>query len=525
MSTQAASTTSYDEIPFPTQPLQQSHPDRLAGVARLFGLNPPPVERCRVLEVGCGTGANLIPMAERHPGSRFVGIDIAGSQLAAGQIAIDALGLTNISLRQASIAGLDPSLGPFDYIICHGVFSWITPELQDQLLALIKARLAPAGVAYVSYNTYPGWHFRGVIRQLACQHTPADAPPAQRIERARHLLEFFSYALGEEPAPIAELLKHDIDVALQQEDGYLFHEYMEDENHPLYFHQFNDRAVAHGLQYLGEATPAMMFGANFGPAVEQQLLSISSDVIAIEQHMDLIRNRAFRQTLLCHQGFPIKRFLSAESLAGLYLAGKIHPESVACDLQSNQPERFVTASNSVITTPSPAVKAALFVLGARWPRAIGFGELVEAASQQLGNPSQGISAEDRRNLGDNLVQCLAVGLIDLYAAPDDFVTEVSQYPRASRLAALQARLTANVTNRRHQALTLDEVTQNALPFLDGQHDREALLGALIKAVDEGRLSILLNGIPASRGESVSGILKNALDQSLTRLASEALLVG
>jgi methyltransferase-like protein len=243
--------------------------------------------------------------------------------------------------------------------------------------------------------------------------------------------------------------------------------------------------------------------------------------------MDLLRNRGFRQTLLCHDDVPLTRFLSSASLEGLHLCGRIHPESVACDVRSHEVERFVTASNSVVATPSPVFKTALFQLGSLWPRSIVFGDLVARVANYLGaagHPVE-ISAQERRNLGDNLVQCMAMGLINLHSDDDAFVTHISEFPRASSLSCVQAGYTDIVTNRRHKPVKLDEVTQNLLPYLDGKHDRAALLEELSTAVSEGRLSILVNGLPATRGEAVTDILRKSLEDSLLLLASNALLIA
>lgn len=527
MSTQTASLNSYDELPFPSQPLPHTHPDRLASVARLFGLQAPSIATCRVLELGCGAGGNLIPMADRLPRATFVGIDYSQRQIETGRQAIASLGLKNIELKHQDIADFDASLGQFDYVICHGVFSWVTADLQEKVLAIAKAHLVPHGVAYISYNTYPGWHQRNVLRELAWNRTPADRPPAERAARARELFQFFSHALAGDPSPAARLLKGEIDLVLPHDDAYLFHDYLENENQPLYFHEFVARAAVHGLQYLGEAAPMLMFAANFGQVVEDQLMSIGGDVISIEQHMDLLRNRGFRQTLLCHDDVTLTRFLSSASLEGLHLCGRIHPESVACDVRSHEVERFVTASNSVIASPAPVVKTALFQLGSLWPRSIAFGDLVARVAEYLGTAGQPfeISAQERRNLGDNLVQCMAMGLINLHSEDDAFVTHISEFPRASSLACVQAGYTDKVTNRRHKPVKLDEVTQNLLPYLDGKHDRAALLQELSTAVSEGRLSILVNGLPATRGEAVTGILRKSLEDSLLLLAANALLIA
>ena len=93
--------TPYDRVPYPGLPFAQTHPDRLATLAILFGLAPAPVTGCRVLELGCGDGGNLIPMAFEQPGSEFLGIDLARSGIEQGRRAIESLGLPNIRLEQA----------------------------------------------------------------------------------------------------------------------------------------------------------------------------------------------------------------------------------------------------------------------------------------------------------------------------------------------------------------------------------------------------------------------------------------
>lgn len=147
---------SYDETPYPGRAYAHPHPDYMAVLATLLGLNPPPVACCRVLEIGCASGANLIPMALSLPGASFIGIDISPRQIAEGQRTIDALGLTNITLLVRDLQEVGDELGQFDYIIAHGVYSWAPAPVRDRLMALTKRCLAPNGIAYISYNTYPG---------------------------------------------------------------------------------------------------------------------------------------------------------------------------------------------------------------------------------------------------------------------------------------------------------------------------------------------------------------------------------
>lgn len=152
--------TSYDEIPYSDNCFPYTHPDHLATVATFHGLTPPPVRNCRVLELGCARGGNIIPMALGLPEGRFLGIDLSSRQIAEGRSIIEKLGLQNIDLQTLGITDIGENSGLFDYIVCHGVYSWVPDQVRDKILAICSENLAPSGVAYVSYNTYPGWHER-----------------------------------------------------------------------------------------------------------------------------------------------------------------------------------------------------------------------------------------------------------------------------------------------------------------------------------------------------------------------------
>src|SRR5215467_8994536 len=113
--------TRYDELPYPGLAFAETHPDRLATMATLFGMTPAPVEGCRVLELGCGDGGNLIPMAFTLPKSCFTGLDLAGTAIARGRSLLGALDLSNIRLLHLDLLDVSIDFGEFDYIIAHGL--------------------------------------------------------------------------------------------------------------------------------------------------------------------------------------------------------------------------------------------------------------------------------------------------------------------------------------------------------------------------------------------------------------------
>jgi len=294
--------TTYDEVPYGSHAFSQSHPDRMATIGRLFGLSPAAVDQCRVLELGCASGGNLIPMAFCLPQSEFVGVDLSGRQVEVGQKTIRDLGLKNVRIEHASILDVDDSYGTFDYVVCHGVYSWVPADVQDKILAIASANLTPRGVAYISYNTYPGWHMRGMLRHMMLYHVRQFKGTQQRIDQAKALIDFLARNVPTENNPYGLLLKSELGLIGRVADWYLFHDHLEEVNEPVYFHQFAERAGIHGLQYLGESDFGTMLTSKFPKEVAETLSKINKNIVSTEQYMDFLRNRQFRQTLLCHKG-------------------------------------------------------------------------------------------------------------------------------------------------------------------------------------------------------------------------------
>ncbi len=323
--------TSYDLVPYESHPFPQTHPDRLATIATLLGLRPTAINRCRVLELGCAAGGNLIPMALGLPESTFIGVDLSKVQVDEGLEMVGALGLTNIQLKQQSILDVEPALGKFDYIICHGVYSWVPDHVQDKILNICKDNLAANGVAYVSYNTYPGWHMRGMIRDMLKYHAKQFIEPAMRVKQARNLLDFLVKSVTPEDSPYSRLLTGEVEGFRRSSDSYLFHEHLEDVNEPIYFFQFAERAAARGLKYLAEVDLRVMVPGNFPAEVSNVLHMLSYDLIHLEQYMDFLRNRMFRQTLLCHKNVQANYALRGEQLAAFHVASPAKPARAPAD--------------------------------------------------------------------------------------------------------------------------------------------------------------------------------------------------
>src|SRR4051812_18981184 len=245
--------TSYEEIPYESTPIHDAHPDVMATSALLLGLDPPAVPTSRVLELGCSTGGNLITIALSFPHAHFVGIDLSPKQIARGQTIIDTLGVKNVSLHAKSILDINPDFGQFDTIICHGVFSWVPQDVRTKILSICSKNLSPTGLAYVSYNTYPGWHIRGMVREMLNYHVRDIAEPRQRISEARTFIDLLAKTVRDPDGPYGKLLAREADMVRAAPDSYLYHEHLEQDNRPLYFHQFAGLCAAANLDFIAES--------------------------------------------------------------------------------------------------------------------------------------------------------------------------------------------------------------------------------------------------------------------------------
>jgi len=522
--------TTYDELPYINRAFPQTHPDRLATLARLFGLEPPDIGTCRVLELGCASGDNLIPMALELPKARFVGIDLSARQIGEGQSQVRALGLTNIELRQFNIADVDASWGMFDFVISHGIYSWVPAPVRERLLAICRDNLARNGVAYVSYNTLPGWHMRGMVRDMMIYHAMAFPGAAAKVRQARGLIDFLAQSAPANSA-YGMALRQELEAIKNEPDAYLFHDHLEENNEPFYFHQFADAAKRHGLEYLGEADFNEMLMSNFPPKVAETLRQVATDAIRMEQYMDFLRNRMFRQTLLVHQGAAIRRNLDGLALKGLLVTSSIRPESPEPVLAEGASEVFHTASETKHTITDALTKSALVQLAQRWPRGLPFEELAALSHASLrqgaGVARVALSTEDLRSFGDRMLHAYAARVAELRVAEPRLVAAVSARPVASPLARLQAERGTAVTNLRHEPVVLPDLPRRMLPLLDGTRDIDALVAEIVKLAQDGRIGVREQGggPMVSDPARLQQILRQSVIDNLAKIAYVALLLA
>jgi methyltransferase-like protein len=232
-------------------------------------------------------------------------------------------------------------------------------------------------------------------------------------------------------------------------------------------------ARAHGLEYLSESRLSAMAPTNFGAEAERALAAIATDIVELEQFMDYLRSRTFRETLLHHAGRTASYTLEPATLEGLYVTGGLVPKTPKVVLDPKVSQAFETRANFPFSSEHPLVKAALSCLAKAFPGSIRFETLVERAVEQLklarvAGADDRDQAKDRAVLGRMLLQLFTTSdAIELWATPPDFTLTPGVRPVASGYARRQALRHEPITTRRHDSTALSDEDRAVLHRLDG----------------------------------------------------------
>jgi SAM-dependent methyltransferase/methyltransferase-like protein len=482
-------------------------------------MTPPPLADARVLELGCAGGGNLMALAQVLPRAQFVGVDLSPRQIEHGRAIVDAVGLTNVALHAVSIADVDESWGRFDYILCHGVFSWVPDDVREKILEICRRNLVPNGVAYVSYNAFPGWHKGSLLRELMTFHARDVSDPADKVLRARGYLRFLADSIPEPESPYGRIIRDGADVIARHSDTYVFHEFLEDHNQPLYFEQFMERAAARRLQYLGESRSVDFELQRVPSASLAQVRGGSRNWIEYEQHLDFLRNRQFRWTLLCHDDVALNHGLQPRALLerNLFVASALAPTNRDAALADETGEEFRTPFDTSLTTSQPVLKTAFTHLSSQWPRRVPMDALWAHVARELGGRADEMAGGDGRALlAEGLLRCYvsdSAHLVEIHVHAAPIAIEPSERPAATPLARYQSRNGIDVATLNHCVADLNAVDRFVLAQLDGSADRSALRAAIADASARGAIQIDAENAAAT------------LDHSLTALARCGLLIA
>jgi SAM-dependent methyltransferase/methyltransferase-like protein len=508
---------SYDSVLYPGSPFSQTHPRRLATLASLHGMTPAPPSKCRVLELGCGDGGNLIPMAYQFPDSEFIGVDLSSRAVEIGVDKIADIGLRNIELHALDITKITPALGRFDYIICHGVYSWVPPAVRAKVMSIFRAHLAPQGIAYVSYNCQPGSYLRDMTRAIMLYHVRDTDDPQQRLQQGRLLLQVLSET-NTETDPYGFALRSQHERVRKTPDAVLYHDDLDSGAEAFFLHQVVEAAGREGLQYVSDASSPILTGnlmelRGEPEAVVKLMLQIpEEDWATREQYFDFARGRMFRETLLCNREIKLERPLRPGRIKHFQLSSELPLETADLDLNQPGATEFKTRSGQKVRTDHRLTKAAFVHLATIWPQTIGAAELMNAALARLGQtadlPQSDWDAQFDQ-MAQILLSCFCAGAVEIDAFPLDVMSTISNRPKASLLVRKQVDKGPLLTNLRHGIVAIeDPVTKSLIRLLDGTRTVDQLVTDLAAIVDANQSNDRKTGDTAGPTVSHENVVNN-----------------
>ncbi|MEP7214466.1 MAG: class I SAM-dependent methyltransferase [Acidobacteriota bacterium] len=506
---------SYDDVPYPSYAFPQTSPDRLATMATLFGMQPAPPNRCRVLEIGCGDGTNLLSHAFLLPESEFVGIDLSSVQIADAKDSAKHLGLTNTRFEQINILDFDQDyFGKFDYIVTHGVFSWVPSEVRAKLLEIYIGALAEQGVGYISYNAFPGCHLRRIVWDLMRFHTMDEPEPGKKIVMGRKIVRLLTDSLPEENI-YKKVMEHELESVLKRDPENILHDDLSKMNQPFYFNEFAELIESYGLQYLCEADPLFLGDGTLSPGESQLMEIVKNDFKRREVYRDFMELARFRSSLVCGPDAQFDKNAAVSSIPKLAVASPVKPLKSHPMLADETPESFEGSKGGAFELNHPLTKATLAFLRSVWPRSASFDEILRGSRSLLGSDGP-MGLRDISRTQEFLYELFRNGFIRLHVHRFNFSASVSERPEASAFARWQVeRGSRSVATMAGVNIDVElEVVREMICLSDGSRSVQQLADELYRRV----------AVPFSERDNFLKYSPKMIDDNLRKMAEWGLLV-
>lgn len=434
--------TSYDEVAYPSTVFQQTHPERLYAMAWLHGLQAPPVDTARVLEIGGGDGLNVISIATAYPHTRLLSFDLSVKAVARGQALIRDADLTNVRVEVGDILEAAESLdGVYDYVLCHGVYAWVPEVVRKAILRLINRVLAPDGVAYISYNAMPGGHLRIAIREMLLRHVGHLTDPEERIATAQHFLE--EYGKPQDNDRGVQATMREMARGIRSKRGsVLYHDELGDIFAPQSITDIAAAAARHGLHYLTDAGPGILMDGFLQDGAEDDS---QAGIVKAAQMRDDDGIRFFRQSLFVRDSVRPVRRLDNDRIQALWVGVKA--ERLDGNIFKSKGTEFELTDPLMIETIDRLMRA--------WPRRLRISEITDSAA-----------------IIRALFHQWDFGLTELFGAPLPAAESAPERPRVSPL--VKAQLADGETHvcslDQHLRLINEPGPRAFLDILDGRHN-------------------------------------------------------
>jgi SAM-dependent methyltransferase len=401
-------------------------------------------------------------MAAALPESQFFGIDLATGPVESAHRVIDHTGLRNVQIRAMDLMEITPEFGAFDYIIAHGFYSWVPQEAREKLLAVCRENLNPNGIAFVSYNTYPAGHLREIFRNMILFHLEKSREDSDQINQGKDLLKFTLDSVDDKGI-WKSVITSELERLCTRDDNVTYHDELSPSYSPVYFKDFIISAEQHGLQFVAEAKLREMIDPIVKPDVLQRLRAFADgDEIRYQQYLDFILFRGFRGSLLCHREIPLSRNELPERVSRLWLATPLRRSKTNAD---GSVEFANSSGPGTITTNNIILIAALEQLERAWPHARRFEDLLPEVRSKMRSELQG---EVRGTLGQAALALASKKLLELRSYCVPLAGRISERPKVSPLARLQAAEGSLITTLLHSEVKIeDDGARRLLQLLDG----------------------------------------------------------
>ncbi|CAO3422901.1 class I SAM-dependent methyltransferase [Azospirillum doebereinerae] len=291
-------------------------PALLSFALTLRGWRPPDAlysGAFTMAELGCGHGVTTAVLAGANPRARFEAMDFNPSHIAGARRLAGDGGLANADFLEESFADHARRDGPMlDVAALHGVWSWVSAENRAILVDLLRRRLRPGGVVFVSYNALPGTLAHMPLRRILVERTAASSGPLPaRIEQAVDFAARLA-ALGGGWFAGVDGVAERIESLRHKSPNYIAHEYLNGDWTAFYHADVARELAAAKLDFAGAAVPMEQLDDLTLPPAAQALAAEAQDPAVAETLRDVLTNRSFRRDLFVKGG---ERLTKAERSA------------------------------------------------------------------------------------------------------------------------------------------------------------------------------------------------------------------
>lgn len=364
-------------------------PVQLRAAAYLYGMESVPVPEAKVLQIGAGHMEMLVSFALAYPTVQVTVAVFSADDLLAERGIAQRAGVANLAFHPATPRQPAPESGSFDYILVPGIPGAGAGGSFERLLAVLRDRLSPLGIACVGYHTQPGWKAVEIVRDLMTLHAHGAQTDADLIGAARESLGLLADGLSPKHA-YGPALADMVEQARSAPDEVLVRDYLMGGN-ARYLVEFADQAVQAGLAYVGDAAPELEIPAAFGAkvALAHSLFSLGKPKVLRQQYLDFAVGRKSRRSLLAreqHQDTPLPA-PDPGRLKNMRLAVaclRIQPEH-----GSDPTYRSYAGRPVIVTTRNEGIANVIETLSHAWPCSLTFDELAgQTPCRYLGERSE-----------------------------------------------------------------------------------------------------------------------------------------